>query len=77
MKSKMKSKMKKNRLLKVVSLIIPLLLFSIWSFGQSITVSGTVTDNTGDPIPGATVMLKETTRGTITGMDGSLQPSGC
>jgi TonB-dependent starch-binding outer membrane protein SusC len=66
----MKSKMKKNRLLKVVSLIIPLLLFSIWSFGQTITVSGTVTDNAGEPIPGATVMQKETTRGTITGTNG-------
>ena len=67
----MNSKMKKNRLLKVVSLMIPLLLFSIWSFGQTITVNGIVTDNDGDPIPGATVMLKETTRGTVTGIDGN------
>ena len=66
----MKSEMKKNRLLKVVSLIIPLLLFSIWSFGQTITVRGTVTDNAGEPIPGATVMQKESTRGTITGTNG-------
>ena len=68
--------MKKNRLLKVVSLIIPLLLFSIWSFGQSITVNGTVKDIAGDPIPGATVMQKETTQGTITGMNGNYSLQG-
>ena len=72
----MKSKMKKIRLLKVVSLIIPLLLFSIWSFGQSITVNGTVKDIAGDPIPGATVMQKETTQGTITGMNGNYSLPG-
>ncbi len=63
--------MKKNRLPKVVSMIIPLLLFSICSFAQTITVSGTVTDKAGEPIPGVTVMQKETTRGTITTMNGN------
>ncbi|HUM89135.1 MAG TPA: SusC/RagA family TonB-linked outer membrane protein, partial [Prolixibacteraceae bacterium] len=62
--------MKKKRLLKVVSLIIPLLCFSILSFGQSLLVKGTVKDNTGAPIPGATVVLKGTTQGTITDQDG-------
>lgn len=62
--------MKKKRLLKVVSLIIPLLCFSILSFGQSLLVKGTVKDNTGSPIPGATVVLKGTTQGTITDQDG-------
>lgn len=63
--------MKKKRFLKVVGLIVPLLLLSIWSFGQPKTVQGTVKDITGNPIPGVTVMVKGTTQGTLTGSDGS------
>ncbi len=62
--------MEKKRLLKVVSLIIPLLLSSIWSFGQPVTVRGKVTEKGGAPIPGVTVVLKGTTQGTISDMDG-------
>ena len=35
-----------------------------------ITVSGTVTDNNGEPIPGVTISLPGTTIGTATGLDG-------
>ena len=34
------------------------------------TVNGTVVDNTGDPLPGATVVIKGTTTGTITDVNG-------
>ena len=37
---------------------------------QQKTVSGTVTDNTGQPLPGVTVVVKGTTQGTVTGSDG-------
>lgn len=37
---------------------------------QQSTVSGTVTDDSGDPIPGVTVMIQGTTTGTITDVDG-------
>ena len=42
------------------------------------SVSGTVTDENGNPIPGATIILKGTTNGTITDMDGrfTLEVSG-
>jgi iron complex outermembrane receptor protein len=42
------------------------------------SVSGTVTDESGNPIPGATIILKGTTNGTITDMDGrfTLEVSG-
>lgn len=39
--------------------------------GQSITVSGTVVSSANDPIPGATVIIKGTTKGTITDADGN------
>ncbi|HZH72295.1 MAG TPA: carboxypeptidase-like regulatory domain-containing protein, partial [Mariniphaga sp.] len=34
--------------------------------GQQRTVSGTVTESTGEPLPGVTVMIKGTTQGTVT-----------
>ncbi len=40
------------------------------AFGQQITVSGTVLDEVGDPIPGANVIVKGTTRGVTSDMDG-------
>lgn len=33
-------------------------------------ISGTITDETGEPLPGATVRIKGTTNGTVTGLDG-------
>ena len=38
---------------------------------QKKQISGTVTDEKGSPVPGATVMVKGTTIGTITDMDGN------
>lgn len=37
---------------------------------QQKTVVGTVTDNTGQPLPGVTVVVKGTTQGTVTNADG-------
>ena len=62
--------MKKRRLIWVAIFMLPQLLFSLWSFGQSTTVQGTVKDNTGTPIIGVTVLVKGTTNGTITDTDG-------
>ena len=41
------------------------------SFAQQVLVSGKVSDSKNGPLPGATVLVKSTTRGTVTGMDGS------
>lgn len=47
-----------------------LMLFSIWAVAQR-TVSGTVTDSeTGETLPGVTILQKGTSNGTITDMDG-------
>lgn len=39
-------------------------------FGQNRNLSGTVTDNTGSPMPGVTVVVKGTTLGTVTDANG-------
>ncbi|KAB1067476.1 SusC/RagA family TonB-linked outer membrane protein [Tamlana haliotis] len=41
------------------------------SFAQDKTISGTVTDDTGLPLPGTTVLVKGTTNGTSTDFDGN------
>lgn len=47
-------------------------LYSIASFGQTSIVSGVVSDHvTGESIPGATVMVKGTSNGTVTDFDGN------
>lgn len=38
---------------------------------QSLSISGKVTDSSGSPLPGVSVVIKGTTNGTITGSDGS------
>ncbi len=37
---------------------------------QQKSISGTVTDNTGQPLPGVTVVVKGTTQGTVTNVEG-------
>jgi TonB-linked SusC/RagA family outer membrane protein len=39
-------------------------------YAQQKTVTGLVTDDTGQPLPGVTVLVKKTTRGTQTDLDG-------
>ncbi|MFW5872708.1 MAG: SusC/RagA family TonB-linked outer membrane protein [bacterium] len=68
---------RKHRLLKFINVggIIVLLTFLCTSaFGQSKDVSGTVTDlNTGETLPGVNVVVKGTTKGTITDFDGKFK----
>ena len=46
------------------------------SGSQQKTVTGTVTDSGGQPLPGVTVVLKGTTKGTVTNADGEFSLSG-
>lgn len=48
-----------------------LLCLSFPALAQKITVSGTVTDSTGEPLIGATVLAQGTTNGTATDIDGN------
>ncbi|MGQ1946170.1 SusC/RagA family TonB-linked outer membrane protein [Geofilum sp. OHC36d9] len=52
-------------------LLIFFLAFQLSVFGQGKQISGTVSDDTGAPIPGVNVTEKGTTNGTITNVDGS------
>ncbi|MBT8244800.1 MAG: TonB-dependent receptor [Winogradskyella sp.] len=46
------------------------MLLSVISFGQT-TVKGTITDNTGQPLPGANIIIEGTTTGTSSDFDGN------
>lgn len=63
-----------------VCIILLLLLTALYSFSQNnFKVSGKVTDETGRPVPGATVRVKGTNLATATGTDGAYTltaPSG-
>ena len=65
--------MKKNKLLQVAMVMLPLLLMSFWTFGQVVRVHGGVTDESGEPLPGVNVVVKGTTQGSITDINGKYQ----
>ena len=50
---------------------IMVLCLSFPALAQKITVSGTVTDKTGEPLIGASVLAKGTQQGTATDFDGN------
>lgn len=54
-------------------LILLLMLFTTISgvFSQAVSLTGTVKDKTGDPLPGVTIVIKGQATGTITDMDGN------
>ncbi|MGJ8591565.1 MAG: carboxypeptidase-like regulatory domain-containing protein [Aquaticitalea sp.] len=60
----------KNKLLKTI-LNVVVFLFSIYSFSQQDAVSGTLTDDSGLPLPGVNVIVKGTQKGTQTDFDGN------
>ncbi len=57
---------KRKLLILIIVALLPLLAVA----QSTVKVSGKVTDNFGNPIPGATVMVSGTTTGTITDQDG-------
>lgn len=62
---------KKNRLLNVASLFLFLFCFSLSGFAQTKTIKGTITDESNLPLPGVNIVIKGTTNGTITDVDGN------
>lgn len=55
---------------KITSLLFLLLFPVLTAFGQSYSLKGTVTDPTGDPLPGVSVTIQGTTNGASTNIDG-------
>ena len=56
--------------MKKLFVVLNLLLSVTVLVAQNITIKGTVTDNTNESVPGASVVVKGTTQGTITDADG-------
>jgi iron complex outermembrane receptor protein len=56
---------------KSVSFILLCVLFTQTAFSQSKTITGTITDDKGAPVQGATVTVKGSKSGTSTGADGT------
>ncbi|OUJ70397.1 SusC/RagA family TonB-linked outer membrane protein [Hymenobacter crusticola] len=52
---------------------VVLLCSTTLAFAQQRTVQGVVTDSKGEPLPGATILVKGTTTGATAGADGSFQ----
>lgn len=62
--------MKKSTLLiKRLGLILTLMFFN-FSFSQNANLSGVISDAKGNPLPGVNVSIKNTTKGTTSGIDG-------
>ena len=62
--------------LRIYQMILPLLLglfLSLGAYAQQISVKGNVKDVTGEPVIGANVVVKGTTNGSITDLDGNFQ----
>ena len=60
-----------SSLLRKVFLTLVALMVAIPGFAQTLTVTGTVTDKTGEPLIGVTVKVDGTTNGTATDLDGN------
>lgn len=60
-----------NHFLKPLGLIFLLCVLPLWVSAQNITVKGTVKDNIGEPVIGASVVQKSTSNGIVTGIDGN------
>jgi TonB-linked SusC/RagA family outer membrane protein len=58
---------------KIASLFTMLMLFTALAFGQNRTISGTVTDEKGDALPGATIVIKGTRTGTSADNNGQFR----
>ena len=62
----MQLNLKKTLLVMAASLVMPL-----FAIAQNISVSGTVTDQNGETVIGAAVMISGTNQGAVTSVDGT------
>ena len=62
---------KLRRRLPAFALFVLLLFCSVHAFAQQLFITGTVKDNASEPIIGASILVKGTTQGTTTDLDGN------
>ncbi|MFN4000383.1 SusC/RagA family TonB-linked outer membrane protein [Algoriphagus sp.] len=60
----------------LLSVVLMLMLSVGYTQAQNVQVTGTVSDETGSALPGVTILLKGTTTGTTTDLDGKYSISG-
>ena len=65
--------MRRDYLFKVFLILLAVSFLSVRVFAQQITVNGVVQDTQGEPIIGANILVKGTSNGTITDLDGNFQ----
>ncbi|MBF4506786.1 TonB-dependent receptor [Flavobacterium sp. JLP] len=61
------------KLTKLLLFCVSSLLFSVIAVAQDVTVNGMINDESGMPVPGATIVLKGTTKSTASDFDGKFQ----
>ncbi|MBN1415408.1 MAG: TonB-dependent receptor [Bacteroidales bacterium] len=71
MMSKFREKFIRQHFIRIKLLLILALAFQITLFGQEKQVKGTVTDATGNPLPGVNVVVKGTMTGIVTDINGN------
>lgn len=54
-----------------VQLWVALMMIGAMAYGQNISLSGSVVDQNGNPLPGATLLVEGTNKGTATDFDGN------
>ena len=60
-----------NKSKKLFIFCLSSLLFSIYVQAQDVNVKGKVNDENGMPIPGATILIQGTSKGTTSDLDGN------
>ncbi|MGB3005369.1 MAG: SusC/RagA family TonB-linked outer membrane protein [Chitinophagaceae bacterium] len=58
---------------KITTLFTMLMLFAAFAFGQNRTITGIVTDETGAPVPGASIRIKNTKTGVAADINGQFR----
>ncbi|MFW0739701.1 SusC/RagA family TonB-linked outer membrane protein [Flavobacterium sp. N502536] len=61
------------KLTKLLTFCISSLLFSVIAMAQDVTVNGIINDESGMPVPGASILVKGTTKATASDFDGKFQ----
>ncbi|MFK7905005.1 MAG: carboxypeptidase-like regulatory domain-containing protein, partial [Chitinophagales bacterium] len=57
---------------KLFSIVLLLMFFVVGTtFAQNVNITGTVTDEGGEPLIGVTILVKGTTSGALTDLDGN------
>ena len=69
----MRNKAKQTQVFRCLLSVALLFFFSVGMFAQQLTVKGVVKDAAGEPVIGASVLVKGTTNGTITDFDGNFE----